>query len=311
MVSADNALELFVAKRRASLLTLAPAPDGIPELIEPAPVLVRAVYIPHDSVTEDRLVAQSQELENFHAYLMLVLASPDGPPYRTATIFTYLGDVDISWRAGSMSRHGLRAEKYLASTTGSGHAWGNDTREGGPAYFLTGSPNSANLWRITRVDVDVACRYVFTLTPVRLAQGLPSADFAKIKDDALRREAEQHWTELQDCLLRHRYYGLVTAAKNVAETLLAYFLSQAGIPFRRDLYQMLGKLRDILEDSARQTTVPFSYLDYHLVSKMRIVHAWTHPGSVVKQGRRLEPEFALTIAEDLVEVLTSAGMMQR
>jgi hypothetical protein len=94
-----------------------------------------------------------------------------------------------------------------------GYLWKGDILQGRLGYFLIGSTAAANLWRVTRVEVDYAKRYNFTLFPVKYAHGLPSPDFTIIGDLAIRQEIEQHWSELQDALVRNRYYGLVTAAK--------------------------------------------------------------------------------------------------
>ena len=53
--------------------------------------------------------------------------------------------------------------------------------------------------------------------------------------------------------------------------------------------------------------MPFDFMAYHLMQKLRLLHARTHPGRVADMGRAIRPEFALTAAEDLVELLTIAG----
>jgi hypothetical protein len=298
-------MTLYVARRKASVLVLAPASDGIPELLRPQPLLVRVAYLTGDISQEDLLVRESGRLGHDSCHLMLMQESLDGPPNRMASIFTYTRTTPISWRDGAQSHHGLQASEYRASTLNDGYTWGNEARSGRPAYFLTGSPQSTNLWRVARVDIDVAQRYVFTLAPVRLPQGLPSVDFSPIEDAKFRSEANQHWNEFQDCLLRHRYYGVVTAAKNVAETVLAYYLLRAGESRERDFSEMLKKLRRILEDDASRASIRLTFFDYHLMSKLRILHARTHPGRVIAEGRRIGPGLALSVAEDLIEVLTS------
>jgi hypothetical protein len=75
--------------------------------------------------------------------------------------------------------------------------------------LLIGSAQKANLWRVTRVEVDSANRYIFTIVPVRLTNGLPTPKFTSITDAMIRQEPERHWSELQDArqppLLRRRH----------------------------------------------------------------------------------------------------------
>ncbi|TAM83491.1 MAG: hypothetical protein EPN47_05115 [Acidobacteria bacterium] len=156
------------------------------------------------------------------------------------------------------------------------------------------------------MEPDAAFRLVFTLAPVKLAQGLPHVQFAPLLNPDLRAEAEQHWSEFKNHLMQHQYYALVTSAKNVAETILAAHLSASGISFQRDFNEMLQALGDQLSRKD-EGAAPFSYLDYHLMHKIRLLHARTHPGRVASMGRAIKPEFALTVAEDLVEILTSFG----
>jgi hypothetical protein len=94
----------------------------------------------------------------------------------------------------------------------------------------------------------------------------------------------------------------------VAETVLADYLSQTGLSSRRDFDEMLGKLRDMLNAPKTETGVPFDFMDYHLMQKIRLLHGRTHSGQVARMGRATRPELALTVAEDLVEVLTSLGL---
>jgi hypothetical protein len=168
----------------------------------------------------------------------------------------------------------------------------------------------ANLWRVARVEVDYAQRYNFTLVPIALAHGLPVPDFAPVTDSAIRQEIQQHWSEFQDALVSNRYYGLITAAKNVCESVLYYFLLAAAhiTPGNRNLADLLKKLDSVITDSATKGTVPFDALSYHLMQKLRILHGRTHVGRVVADGRAVSPDLALTVAADVVEVLRSTGL---
>jgi hypothetical protein len=72
----------------------------------------------------------------------------------------------------------------------------------------------------------------------------------------------------------------------------------------------LKKLKSAL-DQKQSIALPFSDLDYHLMSKARILHGHTHTDRIVIEGRLVEPEFALSVAADIVEVLRSAGLTRR
>ena len=108
-------------------------------------------------------------------------------------------------------------------------------------------------------------------------------------------------------------YRTVNAAKDLCEcllldTMVAADHVQIG---NRNFKDLLSKLRTVI-DSQRQSTkgtVPFSYLHYHLMSKLRILHGHTHAGRVATSGK-LQPELALSVTQDLIEVLRSAGLAQ-
>lgn len=107
-------------------------------------------------------------------------------------------------------------------------------------------------------------------------------------------------------------YGVVTSAKNTAESLLYYFLLARGhiSGGKGDLAALLEKFSLILSDAKAKSDVPLDFLAYHLIHKMRILHGRTHPGRVKIDGRAIEPELALTVAMDLVEVLRCAGFVR-
>ena len=73
--------------------------------------------------------------------------------------------------------------------------------------------------------------------------GFPNLDFSAIKDDILRQEAETHWTELQQLIQRHSYYGATTAAKDLMETVLGYEFKGQSV---RNMDGLLKKLSDVI-----------------------------------------------------------------
>lgn len=303
---AEDARELYLAPHGNSLLVLVPDCQKVPTVI-PSPNLLRTAYLSSQGVADHNQIQNAaNSLGREWPFLMMIRVSNDGAPFRSGIIFFRHESRVVSWRAESIIQHGLNAELYLASTSRGHDGWKEDAISGQPGYFLTGLPNSSNLWRITRIEPDAAFRLVFTLSPIKLAQGLPNVQFAMVVDRDLRSEAEQHWSEFKNHLMQHQYYAVVTSAKNVAETILAAHLSAKGISVQRDFNEMLQALGDLL-NRKDQGANPFDYLDYHLMHKIRLLHARTHPGRVASMGRAIKPEFALTVAEDLVEILTSFG----
>jgi hypothetical protein len=102
-----------------------------------------------------------------------------------------------------------------------------DLMRGAPGYFLSGPSEASTLWKIARVEFDLAGRQIFTLSPVRLASSLPDVDFSAITNDLLRQKLVADWADVQKCLASNIPYGLVTAAKNVAESLVLVALEHA------------------------------------------------------------------------------------
>jgi hypothetical protein len=163
------------------------------------------------------------------------------------------------------------------------------------------------LWRIARVELDLAGRQLFTLSPVQLASGLPEIDFSPIDNDLLLQKLVSDWSEVQRCLANNLYSSLITAAKNVAESLVVFAVgdSSAKLTFQQGLTELGKRL-----ETKQSCRLPFQFLDYHLMSKLRILHGSTHSDRVVVSGRLVEPEFALTVADDLVQVLRSTGLVR-
>jgi hypothetical protein len=176
---------------------------------------------------------------------------------------------------------------------------------GAPGYFLSGPSEAGTLWRIARVKFDVAGRPLFTLSPVRLASGLPDVDFSAIENGLLRQKLLSDWEEGQKCLAGNIAYGLITAAKNVAESLVVAALQELSgrMTFDRGLTEIRRRM-----EAKQPMALQFDFLYYHLMSKLRILHGQCHAGRIIVTGRVVEPEFALTVASDLIQVLRSIGL---
>jgi hypothetical protein len=311
MSEISNTKRLWVVNRHSTFLILAQGPTGTPEPVEPAPILYTCVYVPPAEGTGD-IGRHRVSLEGFGVALMARFPNPDGPPAQTAIVFPYFADETVSYVSKGRSFQQKPARAYVAAGPHEGgYGWISDIAYGRLGYFLVGDAKLTNLWRTTRVEVDYAQRYNFTLTPTVLAHGLPSPDFSRINDGTIRQEIQQHWSELENALVHYRSYAVVTSAKNVAESLLYYFLLSGShiLPGNRDLASMLKKLNSLMEDPKCKATVPFDSLAYHLIQKMRILHGKTHIGRVISDGRSITPECALTVASDLVEVLKCAGLI--
>jgi hypothetical protein len=57
---------------------------------------------------------------------------------------------------------------------------------------------------------------------VQLPNGLPSVDFSSVANELLRQKLGNDWGEVQRCLANNLYSSVITAAKNVAESLVLY-----------------------------------------------------------------------------------------
>ena len=96
----------------------------------------------------------------------------------------------------------------------------------------------------------------------------------------LRGKLVQHWEEVQSCVRSNLYGSLITAAKNLAETLATYALkgnAKASRSFAAGLVELKAML-----DRGDSSKLPFSDLDLHLMNKLRIMHARTHPDRVLR-----------------------------
>jgi hypothetical protein len=147
---------------------------------------------------------------------------------------------------------------------------------------------------------------VFKLSPVRLPHGLPTPDISKTANAMLRAEGQQHWRNLEDAVVAHNAYGLVNSAASLSEALLTQFLSTPSAP-RDHLADSLERLRRELD--GRHSA--FSSLGCHFMHAFRIMYQSTqHPGRVAAD-RPVRPGPALMMAEAMVEVLASVGMVQQ
>ena len=272
-----------------------PYGNGFKQLA-PAPRFFKAAYASRFEVQANQLQRPHNDLRREYPLLLLDVPHVAGAPFRAVRVFS--SDTTQPAPQNSIA--------YMATTSRAPYHWIGDLTNGQPGYFMTGLPNATELWEIVRCEPDPADRCTFLLSPLRLPHGLPRPDFAKITEPILRGEAEQHWNELENALITHSSYQLVNAASALSEALLRSFL-EAPRGHGRSLSQMLETLKDELEAGKSN----FSYLSYHAMHKIRILHqSVQHPSRVVVNGGPIRPGLGLTLAEDMIVVLSALGLVQ-
>ncbi len=310
MPSIVSASELYVIGLGRSWAILEPDSDGVPTLVEPQPLIFRAAYIGPDTFDSQLSIAQGQLLSPT-CHLFRPLQSPDGPPYRSGMIFVSRGlQSGVSWRDGSCISHGSQMQKYAAATTYVDYDWAQDARRGRPGYFLTGQSTESALWRVFRLEPDVAGRQILTIAPVQVSPKCPRADFSSVTEPVLRVEIAVQYDEFCQRVAASAYRDLLTKARNVTEGLVSAKLSAQGHRNGRDLWEDLQTVRGLLESPAARNSCGWSDIEYHLAHKIRLLHAQTHTGNVAESGRPIRPEFALSVAEDLVELMRIWGYIR-
>lgn len=285
---------------------MAPGDNGMPEPIQETVPVYRAAYLSPDGISE-RLEQGNIFLDPPNGFLLVRTGYSEAPAASTAMIFTHAGDDQIPCRIGNRA-HPLPGTKYRAPSRDATWAWNNDMMQGKYGYFQIGMKGQANLWRLQRAEADFAGRHVFTIAPVVWPNGLPTLDLTPVQDNTIRQQIQEHWSELCGVYIRQLPYRTVNAAKDICEFLLCYVLKQAGVqlPGNFGLGDLLNELHVLLEDSNNKNH-PFGFLHFHLMQKIRILHGNIHPSKVRKHGS-ISPELALSVVNDLVEVLTAAGL---
>jgi hypothetical protein len=284
--------DLYLLKRGRSTVWFGPNLDGMAVALEPQPTMLRTNYV-YSPLEPNNLATAKGRLSDERAWIMALATCPDGPPYRTALLFIFGREVE--WNDGG----------------GPAYLYQRATRDFNPGstddFWLTGGPGTteASLWRLFRAELDALNRWVVTLSPVRPSSRFPSADFSGLKIPLLRRSVQDQYAALASAITSNSYLAVVTHARNIVEGIVADKLSNADAS--RDLSQNLQTVRKLLESSPEDGSCGWRYLEYHLAQKIRLVHGQTHATSSTKIGRHLRPEFALSVTEDLIELLTTWG----
>jgi hypothetical protein len=124
-----------------------------------------------------------------------------------------------------------------------------------------------------------------------------------VTDPVLKAELAVQYEEFCERVAASAYRDVLTKARNITEGLVSAKLSAQGHRNGRDLWEDLQTVRGLLEPSATRNSCGWSDIEYHLAHKIRLLHAQTHTGNVAESGRPIRPEFALGVAEDLVELM--------
>lgn len=263
--------------------------------------LRRAVYITTEQDLEKEMQSLGSALSGaWPKILLATLSTPEGPPYRTAKVFLYQGLISHQQTEDSGRPRLVSSNHYVAA--GGGQAWDRDAESGSPGFFVSGTNDRTNVWRVFRVEMDAFGSSVVTLSPLVLSSGFPKLTLLDTKEP-LRSEIVGHYEELQRHVLNYSYRAAITSAKNIVEAIIS----------SNDNFSVtLAKMgRSILEAKEKKTKLPHPELTYHLAEKLRLLHQYTHAGGAVRKGRSISPELALTVVHDLIEILRELGYVQK
>ena len=299
--------DLYLLRRPWREQILAPGVAGVPVPVLSDGLIVRGVYVSARSDVDAGLREVGPGLEREDCSLLYMFESPDGSTFRSARIFVFRGHMVTPWHDGPYIRHDEKVLHFSVPSQDEGYSWRDDAlmgEQGG--WFLTGRAGQAGLWRVSRCEVDAFGHSLFTVMQVRSPFGLPALDLSRVSDTLLRAELLEQYQELQGSVARHGYRDVITKARNIIEGLFGWVLIENGEEPGRNLFEHLNKLAELV----RQRKAPISDLSYHLAQKIRLVHARTHPAQASEHGRSVSPTFALSVIEDLKEILADLKMIR-
>ena len=278
--------------------------DGVPSIVDPQPLVLRAEYLNED-VLESQLGRAQERLRQAECDLFVPFPSLDGPPYRSGKLFTFQSSKSaVTWKDEHGSgRFGAEMRHFRVATPLGSYSWRNAWLKGGAGYFVTGDSGDTSLWSLFRLETDALGHQVFTLAPVRFSQRCPSVDFGTIESPVIRHELTQQYANLCRLAAQGAYRAVATHARNIVETLVAVKL---GADAGRTLGDSLIGVKKLLEGS-RRAGCAWGDLEYHLCHRVRLIHGLTHPTNTTTSARPIEPEFALSTLEDLAELLRIWG----
>lgn len=306
MSSMLGTLRLWVARRGDRVYVIAPGDSGLPEPVDELLPILRARYISPGSV-DSELERGDNFFDSPNGCLVVRTGDDEAPPASTALLFAYEAAQQIDCKTGKHARK-VDAHLYLAATKNGPWVWNSDLIQGTYGYFLIRGPGRANLWRIRRAEADFANRVSFTIVPVAPSNGLPTLNLASIHSDEMRQQIDQHWREFVEVFNRQLPYRTVNAAKDVCEYLMYDFLLRDGTITggKHELGDLMKRLYERLQ-TGKDPAMPFSWVHFHLMQKIRLLYGRIHAGRVASEGA-ITTEIALSVSTDLVEVLSAAGL---
>ncbi len=269
--------------------------EGFP--LDPQPFLVRASYVASEEQLQQSWPSILATLKEPKPQQMLqLLPSPDGPPYRAARLFYFGGQDRITANKG---RSDISVD-VLYPVGDTGQPWDIDAQRLKPGLFITGEGGPTNIWKIHRIERDAWSGPLFTLAPLLLASGFPVLDLSGVRNTDRRKEIASHYDELQRCVITHSYRGAIARSKDIAEALITEKSGRPqGDPFHTKLEDIFAQLK---------IGKPLlSWLTFTLCQKLRLIYKRTHPENALEEGRPVSPELALSVVQDLIEILSDLG----
>lgn len=91
------------------------------------------------------------------------------------------------------------------------------------------------------------------------------------------------------------------------EGLLSERLRQQGREAEGSLGKDLLIIKRLLDDSTARRNCGWGDLEYHLAHRIRLIHGLTHPENATASSGPLRPEFALSVIDDVAELLRIWG----
>lgn len=276
-------------------------------------VILKCTYLGPDQLDDAARGQAIQKLNESpsHAVLRLI-PSPDGAPFRTSIIFVMEGNIQVKrvqdLRLGhiKVGSDNTDAFQYGAQALGKLSPLQTDYEKGTPGFIVTGTPNSIELWRVTRLELDGIRRYVVTMSPVRPSFGIVTPKLQSVAQP-LRGVLLQHFEELQQALSRSSPFGVIDRAYNLTEGILEYCL-QAVEKSGNTLDERLQEAKTLLEKRPPDERFPLDYFGYHLAQKIRFLHKYLHVDQSVGKGKKIRPELGLSAAVDVGELMAVVGL---
>lgn len=274
--------------------------EGFSVQPRPSPPLRLASYIsPGPDFDAAVGVAEQSLVAPYPDTILWLLQPADAPPSRSARVYKRHGMIHHKRKEASGQLREEAVELYVASS--GGYAWEIDLEREMPGYFLTGRAGRHKLWRITAVEKDPFGYDIVSFLPVTLLGGFPQLDLPPGIDPLWQTEIHKQYEALQQAVQDNRFRAVVTESKNLAESLMP--IKQGSGP-SRNFAKTLSDIRQEVEQAKKTHAKPvISEMTYHLAEKLRLLHQLTHTGGTMRKGRPLTPEFALTAAQDAIEIL--------